>query len=35
VPEDFRGQFRIEINIDSGPFAVQQEERWYSIEEFL
>jgi hypothetical protein len=35
VPEDFRGRFRIVIDMETGPFTVNQEERWYSVEELM
>jgi hypothetical protein len=35
VPEDFRGRFRIRIDLDSGPFEITQEDKWYSVEELM
>jgi hypothetical protein len=32
VPEHFKGMFRVEVDLDSGPFETFQEKRWHSIE---
>ncbi|MHC4386202.1 MAG: hypothetical protein ACYSU8_07145 [Planctomycetota bacterium] len=35
APDDFRGRFRIEVELDSGPFKVTQEDKWYSMEDLM
>jgi hypothetical protein len=32
VPEDFRGRFRIVINLETGPFTVKQNTKWHLID---
>jgi hypothetical protein len=32
VPDDFKGNFRVEVDWDSGPFETLQEVEWHSIE---
>jgi len=35
VPDDFRGRFRIRIDMDAGPFEINQEDKWYSMEDLM
>jgi hypothetical protein len=32
VPEDFKGKYQVQIDIDLGPFETKQEETWHLIE---
>jgi len=31
VPEGFKGQFQVQVDIDLGPFEVTHERPWHSI----
>jgi hypothetical protein len=31
VPEDFKGKFQVQVDIDLGPFQVEHERPWHSI----
>jgi hypothetical protein len=35
VPDDFRGRFRVQIDMETGPFEIKQEDKWYSVEELM
>jgi hypothetical protein len=35
VPADFRGRFRVQIDMEPGPFKIKQEDKWYSVEELM
>jgi len=32
VPEDFKGKYLVKVNMDLGPFEIEQEETWHMIE---
>jgi hypothetical protein len=32
VPEDFKGKFQVQVDIDLGPFEAKQDETWHVIE---
>jgi hypothetical protein len=31
VPENLKGKYRVQIDVDLGPFETLQEETWHSI----
>jgi hypothetical protein len=31
VPEGFEDKFRVVVNVQAGPFEVQQEEIWHTV----
>jgi len=33
VPENFKGRFQVQFEIDVGPFEVEQDQAWYIIDE--
>jgi len=32
VPPDFKGRYRVKIDMDLGPFAKEYDETWHSID---